>query len=168
MTPIEQLKAQLLKLRPLVNSACADDADEEALGEAQRILSSMEGQTKTDPVDPLKDPLWSEIRSDIEKAAVDWATYPDSSVMDSDLHGQFIRVMAYVIESTNILHKSPRASPSVPCISVEDAIHVVMKWIYKSGEIDYNTITSLLPGEKEHGETKYVADLRERLTKAAK
>jgi hypothetical protein len=46
---------------------------------------------------------------------------------------------------------------------VERIVQVVLKWVYKSGEIDYNLITSLLPEEKECGETKYVADLRTRL-----
>lgn len=84
-------------------------------------------------VDPLKDPLWTEIRTDIEKAAVDWATRPDNDMVDEDLRGQFIRVMAYVIESTNILHKSPRAHPSPVSDTTElvRAIDEVMK------ELDY-------------------------------
>jgi len=55
--------------------------------------------------------------------------------------------------------------PTVPLSPemVERIVQVVLKWVYKSGEIDYNLITSLLPEEKECGETKYVADLRTRL-----
>lgn len=59
-----------------------------------------------------------------------------------------------------------RATPSTVPLSpemVERIVQVVLKWVYKSGEIDYNLITSLLPEEKECGETKYVADLRTRL-----
>lgn len=161
MTPIEQIR------EALESCTVAEDRgikflthDRAKVSAALSLLSSMEGQTKTDPVDPLKDPLWSEIRSDIEKAAVDWATYPDSSVMDSDLHGQFIRVMAYVIESTNILHKSPRASPSVPCISVEDAMKQFGEWCK-------NDMKNSPVEDGFESEWKF-PDLRERLTKAAK
>lgn len=51
-------------------------------------------------------------------------------------------------------------------LTADQIVEVVLKWVYKSGEIDYNLITSLLPEEKEAGETKYVADLRARLTAA--
>lgn len=52
-------------------------------------------------------------------------------------------------------------------LTVDAAIEVVLKWVYKSGEIDYNIIISMLPEEKEVGETKYVQDLRARLVARA-
>ncbi len=60
------------------------------------------------------------------------------------------------------LYAAPSTVPLSPEM-VERIVQVVLKWVYKSGEIDYNLITSLLPEEKECGETKYVADLRTRL-----
>lgn len=117
-------------------------------------------------VDPMGEDVWPALRADIEKAAVEWATYPDSHIMDSDLHGQFIRVMAYVIESTNILHRSPRFSAPAQPLSAQQVFDVVEEFIKQEAErVGTDQPTGLeYPVGHRHW-NNMIADLRERLNK---
>lgn len=77
----------------------------DALSILDKIDKSGEGA-----IDPMGKDVWPELKADIEMAAKDYATLIDAEGFDAEVYQNFISVFKYVIESTNILHKSPRFS----------------------------------------------------------
>ena len=113
----------------------------------------------------------SSVTAQVELSESQWAVLSNRMIEEHRKYGNHLRGghWAEIAARKVVSHMRDfgcLAAPSTVPLSpemVERIVQVVLKWVYKSGEIDYNLITSLLPEEKECGETKYVADLRTRL-----